>query len=64
MAAEHAMFTFDDLKVNSHYDRQTDRMKSTKCGPSPHSINGLVACIVNFQTLIKNETMNKVCRNY
>ena len=25
VAAEHAMFKFDDLKVNSHYDRHTDR---------------------------------------
>ena len=27
MAVEHAMFKFEDLKVNSHYDRQTDRQK-------------------------------------
>ena len=25
MAVEHAMFKFDDLKVNSHYDRQNDK---------------------------------------
>ena len=25
MAVEHAMFTFDDLKVNSRDDRQTDK---------------------------------------
>ena len=25
MAVEHAMFKFEGLKVNSHYDRQTDR---------------------------------------
>ena len=25
MAVEHAMFMFDDLKVNSRDDRQTDR---------------------------------------
>ena len=25
VAIEHAMFTFDDLKVNSRDDRQTDR---------------------------------------
>ena len=24
VAVEHAMFKFDDLKVNSHYDRQND----------------------------------------
>ena len=24
MAVEHAMFKFEDLKVNSHYDRQTE----------------------------------------
>ena len=37
MAVEHAMFTFDDLKVASRDDKMTDRMKSTKCGLSPHS---------------------------
>ena len=37
MAAEHTTFMFDDLKVTSRDDRVTDRMKSTKCGPSPHS---------------------------
>ena len=26
MAVEHAMFKFEDLKVNSHDDRQTHRM--------------------------------------
>ena len=26
MAVEHAMFKFEDLKVNSNDDRQTDRM--------------------------------------
>ena len=34
-------------------------MKSTKCGPSPHSKNGLVASIVNFQTLMTSDTMKK-----
>ena len=33
MAVEHAMFKFGDLKVTS----RDDRMKSTKCGPSPNS---------------------------
>ena len=37
MAVEHVMFKLEGLKVNSRDDRQTDRMKSTKCGPSPHS---------------------------
>ena len=37
MAVEHAMFKFGDLKVTSRDDRMTDRMKSTKCGPSPYS---------------------------
>ena len=37
MAVEHTMFKFGDLKMTSHDDRMTDRMKSTKCGPSPHS---------------------------
>ena len=26
VAVEHAMFKFEGLKVNSHYDRQTDRI--------------------------------------
>ena len=30
MAVEHAMFTFDDLKVNSRDDRQTDRQGMQK----------------------------------
>ena len=64
MAAEHTMFMFDDLKVTSRDDRVTDRMKSTKCGPSPHSRNGLVASIVNFQTLMTSDAMKKVCRNH
>ena len=34
-------------------------MKSTKCGPSPHSKNGLVASIVNFQTLMTSDTMKE-----
>ena len=34
-------------------------MKSTKCGPSPHSKNGLVVSIVNFQTLMTSDTMKK-----
>ena len=40
-------------------------MKSTKCGPSPHSKNGLVACIVNFQTPMTSDTKKKfaaICR--
>ena len=36
VAVEHVMFKFEGLKVNSRDDRQTDKMKSTKCGPSPH----------------------------
>ena len=30
MAVEHAMFKFDDLKVNSHYDRQNDRQNDNQ----------------------------------
>ena len=30
VAIEHAMFTFDDLKVNSRDDRQTDRQGMPK----------------------------------
>ena len=36
MAVEHAMFTFDDLKVTSHDDRMTTKVLSSrpriKCG--------------------------------
>ena len=38
MAVEHAIFKFDDLKVTSHYDRQTDRM-TTKVLSSHPRIN-------------------------
>ena len=38
MAIEHAIFKFDDLKVTSHYDRQTDRM-TTKVLSSRPRIN-------------------------
>ena len=38
MAVEHAIFKFDDLKVTSHYDRQTDRM-TTKVLSSRPRIN-------------------------
>ena len=38
MAVEHAIFKFDDLKVTSHYDRQTDRM-TTKVLSSHPCIN-------------------------
>ena len=30
MAVEHAMFTFDDLKVTSHYDRMTTKVLSSR----------------------------------
>ena len=30
MAVEHTMFTFGDLKVNPHDDRQTDRQNERK----------------------------------
>ena len=30
MAVEHAMFNFEGLKVNSHYDRQTDRQNDNQ----------------------------------
>ena len=30
MAEEHAMFKFDDLKVISHYDRQTTKVLSSR----------------------------------
>ena len=47
MAVEHAMFKFEDLKVNSHYDRQTDRMTTKvlssrpriKCGETNYNYN-------------------------
>ena len=63
MAVEHAMFKFEGLKVNSHYDRQTDRMKSTKCRPSPHF---KMACCMHYKKrssrdTMRNETVNKVC---
>ena len=35
MAVEHAMFKFEDLKVNSHYDRQTDRMTTKVLSSRP-----------------------------
>ena len=35
MAVEHAMFKFEDLKVNSHYDRQTDRMPTKVLSSRP-----------------------------
>ena len=35
MAAEHAMFKFDDLKVNSRNDKMTDRMTTTVLSPCP-----------------------------
>ena len=45
MAVEHAMFTFDDLKVTSRDDRMTDRMTTKvlssrpriKCGETNNS---------------------------
>ena len=35
MAIEHAIFKFDDLKVTSHYDRQTDRMTTKVLSSRP-----------------------------
>ena len=35
MAVEHAMFKFEDLKVNSHYDRQTDKMTTKVLSSRP-----------------------------
>ena len=35
MAVEHAMFTFDDLKVTSHDDRMTDRMTTKVLSSRP-----------------------------
>ena len=35
MAAEHVMFKFDDLKVNSRNDKMTDRMTTTVLRPCP-----------------------------
>ena len=35
MAIEHAMFKFEDLKVNSHDDKQTDRMTTKLLSPRP-----------------------------
>ena len=36
MAVEHAMFTFDDLKVTSRDDRQTDRTTTKVLSSRPH----------------------------
>ena len=36
MAVEHAIFKFDDLKVTSHYDRQTDRTTTKVLSSRPH----------------------------
>ena len=61
MAVEHAMFKFEDLKVNSHYDRQTDRQRDRQ--NEKHKVrtlaalkDSLVACI---QTLVTSKTMIK-----
>ena len=35
MAAEHVMFKFDDLKVNSHDDKQTNRMTTKLLSSHP-----------------------------
>ena len=48
MAVEHVMFKFGDLKVTSCDDRMTDRMKSTKCGPSLHF---RMACCMHYKKL-------------
>ena len=45
MAVEHAIFKFDDLKVTSHYDRQTDRM-TTKVLSSRPRINAARPIII------------------
>ena len=53
VAVEHAMFKFDDLKVNSHYDRQNEKHKVRTLVALK---DGHVACI---QTLMTSETMIK-----
>ena len=40
MAVEHAMFTFDDLKVTSRDDRMTDRMTTKVLSSRPRIICG------------------------
>ena len=35
MAAEHVMFKFEDLKVNSHDEKQTDRMTTKLLSSRP-----------------------------
>ena len=62
MAVEHTMFKFGDLKVTSHDDRMTDRMKSTKCGPSRSCT--LMIFLMHFKKLSDtHEIIHKVCRN-
>ena len=54
MAVEHAMFTFDDLKVTSRDDRMTDRMTTKvlssrpciKCGETNKFIPTLQQIII------------------
>ena len=63
MAVEHVMFKLEGLKVNSRDDRQTDRMKSTKCGPSRSC--SLVVFLMHFKKLSDtHEIIHKVCRNH
>ena len=64
VAVEYAMLKFEDESEFLWW--QTDRMTEWKAqSVDPRcTLNDLVACIVNFQTLIKNETKNKVCRNH
>ena len=40
MAVEHVMFKFEDLKVNSHYDRQGHRMTTKVLRSRPRIICG------------------------
>ena len=72
MAVEHAMFKFEDLKVNSRDDRQNDRM-TTKCialahaytcGETNYTLNPLRSsyaggyqCLVNSTLILINLIM-------
>ena len=69
MAVEHAMFTFDDLKVASRDDRMTDRMTTKvlssrpriKCGETN---NPDVKSILNYSMLIENPNLEVVLTFY